>query len=185
LEICVLVPSYKKLEEALDNKVKHMSFLTSCSNSFQKKNVNKTLAGTKEDLDKIFEVLKKPENQCIKKKLYVSCISECPIEGKINLDYILHEICDNNMAIYNDIMGTIRSDYNEIIGALKYELSILEIRQLIHKLVGVVLILEGKNYEIMYYLKMLLNIDKTETNIKYYQVYIKMITDYDESFLGL
>jgi hypothetical protein len=100
-------------------------------------------------------------------------------------NYILHEICDNNMAIYNDIMGTIRSDYNEIIGALKYELSILEIRQLIHKLVGVVLILEGKNYEIMYYLKMLLNIDKTETNIKYYQVYIKMITDYDESFLGL
>uniref|UniRef100_A0A6C0BXW2 Uncharacterized protein n=1 Tax=viral metagenome TaxID=1070528 RepID=A0A6C0BXW2_9ZZZZ len=37
----------------------------------------------------------------------------------------------------------------------------------------------------MYYLKLLLNIDKKETNLKHYQVYIKMITDYDKSFLGL
>ena len=92
LEIYVLVPSYKKLEEALNNNVKHMSFITSCSNSFQKKNVNKTIEETKEDLDKIFEVLKKPENQDIKKKLYVSCITECPIEGKLDIDLILHEI---------------------------------------------------------------------------------------------
>ena len=78
--------------------------------------------------------------------------------------YILHEICENNIELYNDIMDTIRCDYNEIIRELASELSIPEIRQLIHKLVGVVLILEGKNYEIMYYLKLLLNIDKKETN---------------------
>jgi hypothetical protein len=99
--------------------------------------------------------------------------------------YILHEVCDNNMKIYNDIMTTIRCDYDEIIGKLPHQSSIPEIRQLIHKLVGVVLILEGKNYEIMYYLKLLLNIDKKETKIEYYQVYIKMITEYDQSFLGL
>jgi hypothetical protein len=99
--------------------------------------------------------------------------------------YILQEVCDNNMAIYNDIMDTIRCDYDEIIDSLKYQSNIPEIRQLVHKLVGVVLILEGKNYEIMYYLKLLLNIDKSETNVKYYQVYIKMITEYDQSFLGL
>jgi hypothetical protein len=68
---------------------------------------------------------------------------------------------------------------------IAHEKSIPEIRQLLHKLVGVVVILEGKNYEIMYYLKLLLNIDKKSTEIKHYQVYIKMITDYDESFLGL
>ena len=89
------------------------------------------------------------------------------------------------MESYNDIMDTIRCDYNEIIDTLKHESNISEIRQLVHKLVGVVLILEGKNYEIMYYLKLLLNIDKSETNVKYYQVYIKMITEYDQSFLGL
>jgi hypothetical protein len=99
--------------------------------------------------------------------------------------YIFEDVCDNNMDLYNDIMDTIRCDYNEIICQLAHEKSIPEIRQLVHKLVGVVLILEGKNYEIMYYLKLLLNIDKKETNLKYYQVYIKMITDYDESFLGL
>ena len=99
--------------------------------------------------------------------------------------YIFEEVCDNNMEIYSDIMDTIRCDYNEIVGKLAHEKSIPEIRQFVHKLVGVVVILEGKNYEIMYYLKLLLNIDKSETNVKYYQVYTKMITDYDQSFWGL
>jgi len=98
---------------------------------------------------------------------------------------IFYEMFDNNMETYNDIMTTIRCDYNEIIGKLANESCIPEIRQLIHKLVGVVLILEGKNYEIVYYLKMLLNIDKKETKLEYYQIYMKMIMDYDESFLGL
>ena len=82
-------------------------------------------------------------------------------------------------------MDTVRCDYNDIVGKLAHEISIPEIRQLVHKLVGIVLILEGKNDEIMYYLKLLLNIDKHSTEIKHYQVYIKMITEYDESFLGL
>jgi len=125
LDICVLVPSYKKLEEALNNKVKHMSFLTSCSNSFQKKNVNKTLDETKEDLDKIFNVLKKPENQDIKKKLYVSCITECPIEGKLDMDFILREILryDNKYELdeicLSDTCGTLTfEDYKYIVESL-------------------------------------------------------------------
>ena len=67
---------------------------------------------------------------------------------------------------------------------IAHEKSIPEIRQFVHKLVGVVVILEGKNYEIIYYLKLLLNINKTATNLKHYQTYIKMITDYDKSFWG-
>jgi hydroxymethylglutaryl-CoA lyase len=127
LEIYVLIPSYKKLEEALNHQVKHMSFITSCSNSFQKKNINKTIEETKEDLDKIFEVLKKPENQDIKKKLYISCITECPIEGKIDIDFILHEICRYNI-IYeldeiclSDTCGTLTfEDYKYIVETLFY-----------------------------------------------------------------
>jgi hypothetical protein len=99
--------------------------------------------------------------------------------------HILQEVCDNNMESYNDIMDTIRCDYNEIVDSLKHESNIPEIRQLVHKLAGVVSILEGQNREIIYYLKLLLNIDKTETNLKHYQVYIKMITEYDQSLLGL
>lgn len=99
--------------------------------------------------------------------------------------YIFKEVCDNNMELYNDIMDTIRCDYNDIVCKLTHKISIPKIRQLVHKLVCVILILEGKNYEIVYYLKLLLNIDKKSTEIKHYQVYIKMITDYDEIFLGL
>lgn len=81
------------LEEALANKVvAKMSFLTSCSNNFQKRNMNKTLNQTKEELDKMFDVLKKREHMNIKKTLHVCCITECPIDGKIDMDYILHEI---------------------------------------------------------------------------------------------
>lgn len=126
-ELCVLVPSYNKLEVALNNNVKYMSFLTSCSNSFQKKNVNKTLDETKEDLDKIFDVLKKPENQSIKKKLYVSCITECPIEGKIDMDYILHEIFKYNAKYeldeicLSDTCGTLTlEEYKYIVETLIY-----------------------------------------------------------------
>lgn len=116
LEIYVLVPSYKKLEEALNNKVKHMSFITSCSDSFQMKNVNKTLDETKKDLDNIFEVLKKSENQDIKKKLYVSCIRECPIQGKIDMDFILHEI-----LIYNTKYDLDEICLSDTCGTLTYE----------------------------------------------------------------
>jgi hydroxymethylglutaryl-CoA lyase len=125
--VYVLVPSYKKLEEALNHKVKNISFMTSCSNSFQMRNVNKTLDETKEDLDKIFDVLKKPENQDIKKKLYVSCITECPIEGKIDMDYILHEIFRYNMKYeldeicLSDTCGTLTyEDYKYIVDTLIY-----------------------------------------------------------------
>jgi len=55
--------------------------------------------------------------------------------------YIFEDVCDNNMELYNDIMDTIRSDYNKIVNKLAHELCIPEIRQLFHKLVGVVVIL--------------------------------------------
>jgi len=86
--------------------------------------------------------------------------------------HILQEVCDNNMESYNDIMDTIRCDYNEIIDRMKHESNIPEIRQRVHKLVGVVSILEGQNREIIYYLKLLLNIDKTDTNLTHYQAYL-------------
>uniref|UniRef100_A0A6C0BX44 Uncharacterized protein n=1 Tax=viral metagenome TaxID=1070528 RepID=A0A6C0BX44_9ZZZZ len=41
-------------------------------------------------------------------------------------------------------METVLVNYNDIVGKMGHEISIPEIRQLVHKLVGVVLILEGK-----------------------------------------
>jgi hydroxymethylglutaryl-CoA lyase len=127
LEIYATVPCYSKLEEALNNNVCNMSFLTSCSKTFQKRNVNMDLQKTKEDLDTIFDVLKKKENEHITKKLYISCINECPFEGRIDIDYILHEIFRYNMKYeldeicLSDSCGTLSfEDYKYIVDALIY-----------------------------------------------------------------
>jgi hydroxymethylglutaryl-CoA lyase len=87
----VLVPSMSKLDEALSNNVNHMSFLTSVSDTFQKKNVNRSLDETKIELKTMTKILEEYPN--IRKKLYISCINECPLTGPIDIDVVLHEIC--------------------------------------------------------------------------------------------
>ena len=116
------------LEDALATKqITNVSFMTSCSNNFQKRIMNKTLDETKKELDDVFDVLKKREHMNIKKKLNVSCITECPIDGKIDMDYILHEILMYD-AKYEldeirlfDICGSLKyEDYEYIVDALIY-----------------------------------------------------------------
>ena len=53
--IYVLVPSINKLEYAIENKIKNLSFITSVSDSFQRKNTNRSLLQTKNDFISIFE----------------------------------------------------------------------------------------------------------------------------------
>jgi hypothetical protein len=120
--------------------------------------VNKTIEETKKDLDTIFEVLKKPENQDIKKKLYVSCITECPIEGKIDIDLILHEILryhtkyELDEICLSDTCGTLTyDDYTYIVETL-YHFGV------VRKKIGVHLHVDTSNQEevrqiVMYSLK--------------------------------
>ena len=116
------------LEEALvTNNITNISFMTSCSNKFQKRIMNKTLDETKEELENIFDVLKNREHMNIKKKLNVCCITECPIDGKIDIDYILHEILMYNTKYeldeirLLDICGSLKyEDYKYIVDALIY-----------------------------------------------------------------
>ena len=109
------------------NKVTNISFMTSCSNKFQKKNVNKTLDETKEELDNIFDVLKNSQHMNIKKKLNICCITECPIDGKIDLDYILHEVLMYNtkyeldeIRLFDNCGSLKYEDYKYIVDALIY-----------------------------------------------------------------
>ena len=96
-EIYILIPTLKKLKEldflykTIFDDCNNYSFITSVSNSFQMKNINKSLMDTKNDIKSMLDYLdKKKDNYNI--KLYISCINECPIEGKIDNDYIVDEI---------------------------------------------------------------------------------------------
>jgi len=87
--IYVLLPTIKKWDWVLKNNIQYISFITSVSDEFQKKNTNKTLEETKMDFYKIFG---EPGSQKITKKLYISCIDRCPMVGKIENDFIVNEI---------------------------------------------------------------------------------------------
>lgn len=92
----LLIPNKNKLKIALENNVKNMSFITSFSNSFQLKNIKKSLKDTKNELLHINDELLK--NNLINNKLYLSCFNHCPIANYIDDDTIYNEI-----SFYDDL----------------------------------------------------------------------------------
>jgi hydroxymethylglutaryl-CoA lyase len=117
-EIYIVVPNKKAFDIGFENGIKNFSFLTSVSNSFQKKNVNKTIHETITDLRKIYEKISSEshEDEC-KTKLYISCINDCPFEGKIDNDIVLHEILNYhvNFPLVNEYC------LSDTCGSLKFE----------------------------------------------------------------
>jgi len=119
----ILVPNKDKLKTIINNNnINHLSFITSVSNSFQLKNTKMNLQQSDQE---IYEMLYElDENQVRTKKpiikLYVSCINECPIEGKIDNDFIVNRILTlSKMNVENiclsDTCGTITTEDFEYI----------------------------------------------------------------------
>ena len=112
--IFLLIPNKNNLLKAIENNIMNYSFITSVSNSFQYKNIKKNIYETKNELKEMMNIINKNiysndftsstevihgkdfiELNKFKKnniKLYISCINECPIEGKIDNDFIVEEI---------------------------------------------------------------------------------------------
>lgn len=88
IDFYLLIPSFNKFMVAQNNDIKNISLITSVSNKFQLKNTSKDLEKQKEEFLKMKDHVHNFDNV----KLYVSCINQCPIQGKINIDFILHEI---------------------------------------------------------------------------------------------
>lgn len=88
----ILIPNEKQFENI--NKfigLNCFSFITSVSESFQQKNTNMSLETSFEQLNDMMRILDdKPYKNTI--KLYISCINECPIEGKLENDYVINQI---------------------------------------------------------------------------------------------
>jgi hypothetical protein len=115
--IYMLIPSIEKLRIALGYNIQNFSFITSISNEFQFRNTKKTISEKKMDLKSISDMLiREPGSHNFKTKLYISCINQCPIVGKIDNDFIIKEILYYHThylfdeLCLSDTMGTLLSD---------------------------------------------------------------------------
>lgn len=104
----MLVPNSKYVSKALDIGVENISLITSVSNEFQLKNINKSLDDTKTDIDTSLSIISNSVSHVNNVKLYISCINECPIMGKISPSIIVKEIL--HYAEYDNITNICLSD---------------------------------------------------------------------------
>ena len=124
LDLFMLIPSIKQFEIAMKYNIKNLAFITSISDTFQKKNTNRSIQETKEDFKTITKSLLREhfyESRYV--KLYISCIHQCPIQGLLDEENIISEIFyyHNNYRFnelcLSDTMGTL--DANDLDYILK------------------------------------------------------------------
>lgn len=122
----VLVPNDHYLTKALLNGMYNFSFITSISNAFQIKNTNSSLTDTKTELKKM-ETTLNCYRRTRNRKLYVSCVNECPLYGKIDNDFIIKELLyyhtnyDFTEICISDTMGTLQfDDFEYIVNTIHY-----------------------------------------------------------------
>jgi len=125
----ILVPNNEKLNTVINIPgVNKFSFITSVSNSFQLKNTKMSLKDTDNEIFTMLYNLDENNNQKKKAyiKLYVSCVTECPIEGKIDNDFIVNRLLTlNKMEVDNicisDTCGTLEiDDFEYIVDTCKF-----------------------------------------------------------------
>jgi len=117
----ILIPNENQFQNI--NKfigLSNFSFITSVSESFQMKNTKMTLDTTFQQLNNMMRILDdKPGYHTT--KLYVSCINECPIEGKIDNNIVIEKILKYqklkpDILCLSDTCGTLTvEDLNYII----------------------------------------------------------------------
>lgn len=80
VDYSVLVPNEHGYTEAQNLKVKHIAVFTAASNTFCQKNINRSLAQSLIDYEKIVQDAKAKK---LRVRGYISCALGCPYEGKI------------------------------------------------------------------------------------------------------
>lgn len=113
IQYYILIPNIQKLKSILEDPTincNHFCFITSVSNQFQLKNTKKTLEQNHEEIKEMLSLLRCEDRV----KLYISCITECPVEGKIENNVIIEEICKyNNPQIQNICLSDTMGNLNE------------------------------------------------------------------------
>lgn len=117
----MLVSNEKGMDDLLRYDVKNICFFTSPSDTFNKKNINC-------NVDESFEKIKNMKNKINKidvyTKGYLSCVTDCPYEGKLDDEkiidaiYRLYDLGMNDICL-SDTLGTLKADnFNNIISKL-------------------------------------------------------------------
>mgnify|MGYP003312724158 FL=1 len=81
-----LTPNLKGFENAMNVKVDEIAVFAAASETFSQKNVNCSIA---ESLARFEDIFKKAKQKKIPVRGYVSCIVECPYEGKVKPEKVL------------------------------------------------------------------------------------------------
>ena len=85
----ILVSNEKGMDDLLRYNVKNVCFFTSPSESFNRKNINCTV---NESFGRIYNMKKKIKKSDVYTKGYLSCITDCPYEGKLEDKKIIDSI---------------------------------------------------------------------------------------------
>lgn len=81
-----LVPNLKGLENALKTDVKEIAVFIAASESFSKKNINKSVG---EAVATTREVIEEAQKHNIKVRAYLSCVLGCPYEGQVETKTVI------------------------------------------------------------------------------------------------
>ena len=106
-----------------DKNINHFSFITSISESFHFKNTKMTIDNSDQE---IFEMMYNLDENQVRRfppfvKLYVTCINECPNNGKLDNNFIINRLLQlNKMKVDNiclsDTCGTLNvEDFKYIV----------------------------------------------------------------------
>lgn len=103
IEYTALLPNLKGLEKAIEADLKEVAVFMSSSESHNKRNLNRTIA---ESLNNIEEVVELSKKNNIKVRAYLSTVFGCPYEGLIN-PYSVKEIVLKllDLGIYQISLG--------------------------------------------------------------------------------
>jgi hypothetical protein len=94
--------------------------------------------------------------------------------------YLLDVLFEGNLEMYKDYIDVSTKEYVDIINQLSSTEEVATIRSLVHKLIGLIGYFQDTNYELIYYCRLLLNLEKNQNQQSYYLSYIKFIVDYDK-----
>lgn len=121
----ILIPNETQFQNINKfNNLNCFSFITSVSESFQQKNTKMSIDTTFQQINNMMRILDDKSHHS-KIKLYISCINECPIEGKIENNVVVENIIkfqklNPDILCLSDTCGTLNdNDLNIILSNLK------------------------------------------------------------------